>query len=337
MDARKLTHEQLTELRKRGVSSVQNGEEPGTVARILGVSKMAVYNWLSLYRNGGWHALEAQKRGGRRPKLDAKALQWVYNLVTGGDPMQMKFPFALWTCQLIAKAIKMKFGISLSRWSVSRLLHQMGLSAQKPLHRAYQQNEKAVKEWKRKVYPDIRREAKKTGAEIYFLDESAVRSDYHSGTTWAPTGKTPVQRSTGARFSLNMIAAITNRGKMRFSTFKGSLTGEVFVDFMSRLIQDSDTVVFLIVDGHPVHRSRLVKEFVEGTGRIRLFQLPGYSPELNPVEQVWNHAKRHQVGKQVITGPEQLKKLVISALRKLQKLPHIIVAFFKHRECSYAN
>ena len=64
-DARKLTHDQLTVLRKRGVAAVQAGEAPETVARALGVNRSTLYGWLSLYRSGGWDRLDAKKRGER--------------------------------------------------------------------------------------------------------------------------------------------------------------------------------------------------------------------------------------------------------------------------------
>jgi len=142
-DARKLTHKELTELRRRGVASVQAGESPEVVARVFGISRMTIYNWLALYRRGGWHALDAKKRGGRPPKLNAKAIRWVYDTVTMKNPLQLRFPFALWTCDMLVHLIKRQLGISLSRSSVSRLLKQLGLSPQRPLRRAYQQNPEA--------------------------------------------------------------------------------------------------------------------------------------------------------------------------------------------------
>ena len=218
-----------------------------------------------------------------------------------------------------------------------RLLRQLGLSPQKPLQRAYQQNPEAVEQWKSEVYPRIAAEAKKAGATLYFGDESSIRSDYHTGTTWAPKGKTPVVRTTGARFSVNMIAAISARGLIRFMTYKGTMNAGLLKKFLSRLLKDSAGPVFLVLDGHPVHRSGEVRRFVESTeGKLRLFFLPGYSPDLNPVEQTWNYTKRHNIGKRSIKGPNHLKRLAIGALRKLQKLPDIIRGFFRHPECTYA-
>jgi len=138
-------------------------------------------------------------------------------------------------------------------------------------------------------------------------------SDYHTGTTWALKGKTPVVRTTGARFSVNMIAAISARGVIRFMTYKGTMNAGLLKDFLSRLLKDSgDGPVFFVLDGHPVHRSSEIRKFVESTeGKLRLFFLPGYSPELNPVEQAWNYTKRHNIGRRAIKGPDHLKSLAV--------------------------
>ena len=92
------------------------------------------------------------------------------------------------------------------------MLAQLGLTCQKPLWRAYQQDGSRVQQWLKHEYPRIRAAAKRENAEIYFEDESGVRSDFPSGKTWAPKGETPIVRVTGQRFSLNMICAISPRG-----------------------------------------------------------------------------------------------------------------------------
>ena len=335
-DLRRLTHQELTQFRRQAVAQVQEGVPIMDVVRSMGVSRTALFHWLALYRAGGWDALDAGKRGGRKPKLDAKAIEWLYRTLTNDQPTQWKFPFALWTLKLVAKLIHQELGIRLSRWSVSRLLRQLGLSPQRPLFRAQQQDAERVARWKAEVFPEIRRKAEQCNGAVYFLDESAVRSDHHAGTTWSPKGKTPVVRTTGARFSLNIIGAISPQGEFRFMLYEKSMNAQRFIEFLKRLLNDEPRPIFLIVDGHPVHRSRAVKKFVESTqGRLELHFLPPYSPEVNPIEQVWNHAKNHRIGKQVITGPDQLKKLVLSALRSLQRSADIVRGFFRHPECRY--
>ena len=331
-----MSHKELTEFRRQAVIRVQAGTPVRVVCEGMGVSRAALFGWLALYRAGGWDALKAGKRGGRKPKLNAKQVEWLYETITKHDPRQLNFPFALWTLKMVGGLIERRFGVKLSRWSIARLLRQLGLSPQRPLFRAWQQDAERVRRWKEEEYPALKRKAKVHGAVIVFLDESAVRSDHHAGTTWGKRGKTPVVRTTGARFSLNMVGAVTARGDFRFMTYAGTMNTEVFIRFLKRLLHDHDRPVYLVLDNHPVHKSKAVREFVESQeGRLELHFLPPYSPELNPVEQVWRHAKSHQVGKQVITGPDQLKRLAISALRRLQKLPNIIRSFFRHPECAY--
>jgi transposase len=336
-DVRKLSHDKLTELRGRAVAAVQDGESPEAVARVMGVHRVTVYGWLALYRAGGWGGLDAKKRGGRTPKLDAKALRWIYETVTLGNPEQMKMPFVLWSAKLLASAIEKKFGISLSKASVCRLLHQLGLSPQRPLWRAYQRDPGAVGRWLKEEFPAIRAAAKKAGGEVWFADEAGVRSDAHSGTTWAPVGKTPVVSTTGARFGLNLISAVNRRGALRFMCVDGKVNAGVFIGFLKRLVESAGHPVFLVVDGHPTHKAAKTRRFVESLkGRLRLFFLPGYSPDLNPDELVWNNLKGQGTGRHGITGPDQLKKLALGHMRRMQKDPALIRSFYRHPSTEYA-
>jgi len=335
-DGRKLSPKTLEEIRTRAVQRVQDGESPETVIQTLGFSRACIYNWLARYRAGGWHGLKTGNRSGRPKKLTGDHLAWIYRSVVDKDPFQLKFSFALWTRAMIGVLIKRQFGIKLSDASVGRLLHQLGLSCQKPLFRAYQKNPQAVTQWKQTIFPEIRRRAKKIGATIYFQDESGIRSDFHSGTTWAPKGQTPVIEVTGARFSLNMMGAISTRGQLRFMVIKGGVSAENTCDFLNRLMHHADKPVFLIWDGHPTHRSKKVKECVASfDGKLEVYTLPSYSPELNPVEQVWNNVKNHGVGRKKLFGPDQMKSLVLGQLRRLQKLTAIVRSFFRHPECAY--
>lgn len=336
-DARRLKHEELTELRKRGVLAVQNGESPEDVARILGISRVTIYNWLALYRGGGWDALNAKKRGDRKPKLDANALKWVYDAITLKTPDQYKFPFMLWTSKMVGKLIKERLGVSLSKASVCRLLNQLGLSAQRPLWRAYQQSPEHVERWMTEEFPAIRARAKREKAGIWFADEAGVRSDAHGGTTWAKKGKTPIVSSTGARFGLNMISAVNPQGGFRFMCVRGSVNAGVFIDFLKRMVQTTDRKVFLIVDGHPSHKAKKVTTYLnEVKDRLELFYLPPYSPELNPDELVWNDLKNNSLGRKAISSVEELKREVISYLRFIQKTPERVRSYFRAPTTEYA-
>lgn len=336
-DGRALDHTALTELRKRAVASVQSGNDPGEVARALGVQRNTVYGWLSRYRAGGFDALDARKRGGRPRKLDAKALKWVYEAITRKSPLQLKFKFALWTSRMIGELIHARFGVTLSKASVCRLLGQLGLTPQRPLWRAYQQGPEDVARWLETEYPQIKRAAKRLDAQIFFGDEAGVRSDHHSGTTWARKGETPIVSSTGARFSLNMVSAVSAQGEFRFMVVDGRVGTPQFIEFIRRLVHGSDRMIFLIVDGHPVHKAKKDRQFVaEMKDRVRLYYLPPYSPDLNPSERAWNDVKNHAVGRQSIATPADLKRSVISHLRFIQKSPDRVRGYFNNQTTRYA-
>lgn len=337
IDGRKISHDKLEEIRRQAVEQVQQGKSPTEVARQMGLESRRVFHWLACYRAGGWHALRSRKATGRPKRLSATQIRWIYDTVTMKLPLQVKLPFALWTRAQIVALVKREFSIKLSLVSIGRLLAQLGLTCQKPLFRAYQQNPTLVEQWHKQEYPRIQKLAKRENAEIFFEDESGVRSDFHSGTTWAPKGKTPVVRATGARFSINMISAISARGALQFMVVKGGVNATVFIEFLKLLVHGRRRPVFLIVDGHPAHRAKVVKQYIESLeGKLRLFFLPGYSPELNPDELVWNHVKNHGIGRKIIHNAQEMRRAVVKHLRWLQRTPDIVRSFFQAPETRYA-
>jgi transposase len=336
-DARKLDHKTLEEIRIRAVQQVQAGQSPEVVIATLGFSSRCIYNWLAMYRASGWDGLKAKRISGRPKKLTGGQLKWLYDTVTMKSPLQLKLPFALWTRAQIRTILRRRFGIKLSLSSIGRLLAQLGLSCQKPLFRAWQQNPSLVEQWLKTEYPQIRAAAKRSGAEIFFEDESGVRSDFHAGTTWAPKGRTPIVRVTGERFSLNMISAISPKGALRFMVVKGGVGAKVFITFLKRLMHGRRRLTYLIVDGHPSHRAKSVRAFVDSTnGMLKLFFLPPYSPELNPDELVWNDVKNNGVARSVVSKPRDLHRAVVGRLRYLQKSPKLVRSFFQAPDTRYA-
>jgi transposase len=189
-DARKLDHATLEALRERAVQRVQEGESPEVVARVFGIGRTAIYRWLAEYRRGGWGALKAKPLFGRPPKLDGKKLQWVYNTVTQKNPLQLKFVFALWTREMVAKLIKDKFGVKLSANSVGRLLAQLGITCQKPWHRAIERDEALGSSGSRRNIRKSRRWLKKRRPRYI----SATRLTYVPITTRGAAGANEEKR-----------------------------------------------------------------------------------------------------------------------------------------------
>jgi transposase len=325
------------EERLRAVQLLKEGNEAELVARMFGVSRAIVFRWRQKYDEGGPAALETKKTPGPASRLSPTQTSQLYAMVTGCDPRQLEFDFGPWTRKIIRDLIRREFGIKFSEVPVGRLLKKMGLSAQRPLYRAYQQDPELVEEWKKVICPKIRGLAAEEGASIFFEDEAGLRTDHHAGTTWGPAGQAPVVIKTGERKSISMVPAISPRGELRFRVQEGSMNAGRFIEFLKALLGSVEGKVFLIVDGHPVHKAKKVKEFVEGKsdGRLKIFFLPAYSPDLNPDEWVWNNVKNDRAGRMVIMGKDDLKAKAISALRRLQKLPDFVRGFFRDPHLSY--
>lgn len=337
LDGRKISREALSEIRIRAVTRVQAGESPEVVVDSLGFSRSCIYDWLSRYSAGGWDALKPRRAPGRKRKLTGPQMKWIYNAIINGDPRQYRFSFALWTREIIRQLLIDKFQVKLGLSSVTRLLRQLGLSCQRPLFRAWEQNQLEVKKWLKKTFPKIRAQAKKEDAIIYFGDEAGIRSDHHSGTTWAKKGETPIVRTTGQRFSVNMISAVSRQGEMRFMVTTEKVGAGVFVEFLKRLMAGTDRTIYLIVDGHPSHRAKRVKEFVaKQCGKLQLFFLPPYSPELNPDEYVWNDVKNNLIGRRGVESRPELKYRATHALRSVQRNKEKVRSFFEASDTRYA-
>jgi transposase len=118
---------------------------------------------------------------------------------------------------------------------------------------------------------------------------------------------------------------------------EGTVGAAKFIEFMKRLLIGAKGPVYLIVDGHPSHKAKMVKEWIASLdGKLKLFLLPGYSPELNPDELVWNSVKNHGLGRKPHATKAELKRDAIAHLRKLQKSPQVIRSFFRKPSTCYA-
>jgi transposase len=340
-DARKLSQEAQEALRLRAIKMVlDDGKTRTEVAELLGVSRYSVNCWVAKYQEGGKAAVSKKKRG--RRSQDMKLLQphqcaTIVNLITDRCPDQLKLPFMLWTREAVGMLIEQRFGIRMAVRSVGNYLKRWGFTPQKPLKRAYERQDSAVKTWLDETYPKIAARAKAEGAEIHWGDEAGFRSDHQTGTSFSPKGKTPVIKSTGKRFRVNMISTVTNKGTLRFMLFEESFTTKVFLKFLNRLINGSEYKIFLILDNLRVHHAKNLKPWLEkNKDKIELFYLPSYSPELNPDELLNQDVKSNAVGRKRAKNLGEMKNNIMHYLFGTQKSPELVQSYFLKTEVAYA-
>jgi len=338
-DARKLAPTAQEDLRRRVVAAVEGGMKQIQASRTFGVARKTVWAWMVAYRVGGDTALMARKRGPKseRAKLKGWQAATICNLIRDRHPEQMRLPFALWTSEAVRRLIKRKFGVALSARSVRRSLREWGFTPQKPKRVAYERNPEAVRRWLADEYPAIVARAKREKARLYWGDEMGMRSDHQTGRSYAPKGRTPTRPGTGQRFGANMISAITNRGQLSFMIFRGKFSSGVFLTFARRLLRQGRRKVFLIVDGHPAHRSRTVRRWLEENAeRFELFLLPPYSPDLNPDEMLNNDVKSNAVGRKSPRTQAALIRTVRGYLERRRRDPATVRKYFHEDSVRYA-
>lgn len=337
-DARSLPGAVQESLRFRVIRAVQEGRTQQDAADRFGVSRVAVNQWLQRWREGGAEALKARRRG-RPPEtqLNSRQTETTIRLIVGRCPDQLRLPFALWTREAVQQLLEKKFGVELSVWTVGRYLKRWGLTPQKPLHRAFEQDPEAVRRWLQEEYPDIRRRGKREGAEIHWGDETGLRSDHYAGRSYGLRGQTPVIPGTGQRFGCNMTSTITNRGRLSFMVFRGTFRVRTQLKFLRRLLRQVNGKIFWIVDRHPVHRAAAVTRWLEEhRDRIERFYLPAYSPQLNPDELLNQDVKTNALGRRRARDEKDLVANVRGYLRSTQRQPHIVRSYFREKNVRYA-
>ena len=337
-DGRGFDHRTLEAIRLMAIERVRNGERPSSVIASFGFNRTTIYKWINAASKPGvgLKALRSRPATGRPRSLTPRQEQQVFRWINGRDPRQYGLDFGLWTRSVVASLIEQKFGIQLGLSAVGELLAKLGLTPQKPLQRAYQRDPEAIEKWRRETFPAIAKQAKASGGEVYFWDESGFRADTVHGKTWGKKGQTPVVERPGQRQSISAASAVNARGGFWYCTYEGGLNATLFVTLLRRMMRHRSKPVHLVVDGLPAHKTVHVKDYVASTnGMLTLHFLPGYAPELNPDEQVWSHMKRTGVARTPLRRGEKLREKIEAQLGAIKRMPKLVRSFLQAPRVAY--
>ena len=343
IDGRKLDKKTLQYLRNRAIKLREEGVSNNDIAKNLGVNKETTSKWYSAYKRDGSKAIKVKKSG--RPKNVGKTLSdeqesKIIRLLIDKNPQQLQFKFALWTREAVQTLIKYEFDVEMPISTVGYYLAKWQFTSKKPIKRAYERKDSATKAWLEETYPQIKKEAKKEEADIWWADETACVSLPSNLKGYAPIGSKnkPILNHPAQKFKINMISAITNTGKSMFALYEESVNIERFIDFCQKVIESNNgKKVFLIVDNLRVHHAKLVKAWEEENSKyIKLFYLPPYSPEFNPDEYLNQDYKRNANKNNIPKNQKELKENTQNYMENLQKNPQKIANFFQHPSVKYA-
>jgi transposase len=170
------------------------------------------------------------------------------------------------------------------------------------------------------------------GRAIVWVDQSGFYLLPMAVRTWAPCGQTPILTVPLTHDHLAAISGITAAGRLFMQTQEDASHSPAVVRFLRLLVRKLHGKLLVIWDGAPIHRGPPIKDFLRrcAAKRLHVEQLPGYAPELNPDEGVWNDLKRVELGNQCC---RDLAELALALRRAKERLRHkrsiIQVCFFQ--------
>jgi len=307
----------------------RRGRTQREIAEALKVSKGAVSRWLAAARRGGPEALRSHPAPGPLPKITDEQLRMIPDLLSHGAEAY-GFRGDVWNCERVAGVIDQEFGAAYSISQVSRLLKRLEWTPQVPISRAIQRDDEAIERWRTESWPALKEEARREHRDLIFVDESGFYLLPGRVKTYAPKGQTPVLDEWQTRDHLSVIGGVTLAGQVCSLVRPSSLNGLHVIAFLLHLGRVVGDRLLVIWDGSPIHRRAEVQAFVaEAGGKIHLEPLPAYAPDLNPVEWLWKHLKRDELGNVSCLDLEQLHMEIHLALGRARRRRALIRSFFE--------
>ena len=274
-DFRSLSEEAQAELRRLAFKRLDEGWTQVRIASVVEVCKETVNRWITNRKEIESRDCKGMKRGRElyeQRLLTKKQEDSIKKKIETKTPDKVGIPYALWSRKAIQYAIKQETGKKVWLQTVSKYTKRWGLTPQRPAKYAYEQDPQKIKQWLEIDYPKIVEEARKNKAEIHWSDETGVALSTFYARSYSPSGKTPSIKLPALHGHISIISSITNRGDLRFMMYRGALKTDLFITFLERLIKDTTTKIYLIVDNLRVHKAKKIQMWEdEHKNSIKIF------------------------------------------------------------------
>jgi transposase len=300
-----------------------------------------IQSTIQKYKQYGIKAIKQKRMG--RPKDVSKKLtneqqKVIQKLIVDKTPDQLKMKFVLWDRTTVSTLILEKYGIKMPLSTMGYYLNKWGFTAQRPFKQNYKQNPRDVKKWLEEDYPIIKKKASRVHGIVYWGDETGIQNENNYIKGYAPKGQPPILKISSNKISINMISAVTNQGKLRFMCYEETMTQQVLITFMKRLVKESDKKIFLILDNLKVHHGLIVAQYIKKNKKdIELFYLPAYAPERNPDEYLNGNLKRELAKIKHPEDKETLRSTTRGLMMRFQNNAEHLKSYFKNKYIKYAS
>ena len=339
-DTRQLSDETLQAFRLRALHAIEQGYTEATVADILGIARETVSRWWRAYAEQGPDALPGERSG--RPVGSGRTLNdgqeaRLRVLINEHSPQELGIAAPLWTRGAVAALIRQEFGIDMPDRTVGLYLKRWGYTTKVPRRHAKDQDPDEVRRWLGQTYPAIRERAAQEGATIHWCDETGAVADRQPWRGYAREGQPATMEVPDPHIRMNLIATVSDDGKVHYMTYRETMTGRLFISFLERLLEETRGKLFLIVDRLKAHETQEVQAWVAGHhDRIELFYLPRHAPELNPDEYLNNDLKGSIGAAGLPESRDQLRSRIERFMSRLCNIPEHVCSYFQHPCVQYA-
>lgn len=317
------------DVRVRAVHAVlHEGLSVTEVALAYGTDRSTIHRWLTRFQAEGTDGLQRQPTSGRPRKLAELDTATLTSLVLS-PASKFGFETDFWTTPRLIHIVQREFGVTVSKQTMMRRLHEANLSYQKPERQYFELSEKERQTWRRYELPKIRRAVRDYRAILYFQDEANISLTALLGKTWAPRGKTPKQCVTGKRGGVSALSAITSGGSLIFRLHEKRIASAEVMDFLGQMLQHHPRRHLVVVmDQAPPHVSKATTGYIASQPRLHVFHLPTYSPDWNPDEKVWNHLKHQELKGHQAKTKEELTLLTNDKLTAMSTNTELLQGIF---------
>ena len=311
------------------IFALRDSNSPETVADLLKVSVVTVLDWAKNFLCYNLKGLQQKKSPGRPAKLTKSQKRKLADLVEAG-PTACGFSAACWRSPMIQHLIHEEFGVFYSVHYLCQLLKSLGFSYQKAKFVADHLDERNRQLWQQKTLAQAMSLAKQQNAYLLFGDEASFPQWGTLSYTWSRRAHQPEVKTSGKRKSYKVFGLIDYfTGKFFSQATQGRLTSLTYEAFLTQVLTQSERRIVLIQDGARYHTSKAMKEFfAKHADRLTVFQLPSYSPDLNPIEKLWKKIKEQETHLHYFPTFESLIEKVEQALVKFANAPKEILALF---------